>query len=81
MAYEQIEARDKLSATWRLLAEQMINLGYQRSDIFETMTAVGISFGLNDQNRAPPAEEDALELQLPRADWNFDRWGANVAVR
>jgi hypothetical protein len=81
MAYEQIEACDKLSATWRLLAEQMISLGYQRSDMFETMTAIGLSFGLNVQNRAPLAEEDAFELQLPRADWDFDRWGADVAVR
>ena len=33
MAYDQAKARENLSRLWRLLAEQMINLGYDPGDV------------------------------------------------
>jgi hypothetical protein len=74
MAYDHVTAREKLSTTWRLLAEQMIALGYDRADVIATLTGVGLSFGLElgapDEPRL--AEEDP-DPRLPRVVCDFGR--------
>jgi hypothetical protein len=73
MAYDKAKARDNLTTLWRLLAEQMIALGYDPGDVIATMTGVGLSFGL--EFSAPdeePSHEEGLDSRLPRAAWDFD---------
>jgi hypothetical protein len=55
-----VKAREKLSTTWRILAQQDDRARYDRGDVVATLTGVGLSFGLElgapDEPRF--AEED-----------------------
>jgi hypothetical protein len=63
MTYDIAEGRQKLSATWRLLAKQMVDLGYSPSDVAETMAGVALSWGL--QRDYSPAEDRAVQAEEP----------------
>jgi hypothetical protein len=84
MDYDRKEGRrKKLAVTWRLLATQMIDLGYDESDVFETMAGVALSLGAAGQASRPAEEEDGQvekpEPQLPRASWDFPSFSGRTA--
>jgi hypothetical protein len=83
MEYDRKEGRRKLAVTWRLLATQMIDLGYAESDVLETMAGVALSLGAGGQ-ASRPAEIGAQsgrkpEPQLPRATWDFPGFSGRTA--
>ena len=83
MHYDRKEGRRKLAVTWRLLAMQMIDLGYDESDVLETMAGVALSLGAAGQASRPAEEEDGQvekpEPQLPRATWDFPGFSGRTA--
>jgi len=85
MDYDRKEGRRKLAVTWRLLARQMIDLGYDESDVFETMAGVALSLGAAGQASRPAEEEEEdsqvekPEPQLPRATWDFPSFSGRTA--
>ena len=83
MDYDRKEGRRKLAVTWRLLAMQMIDLGYDESDVLETMAGVALSLGAAGQASRPAEEEDSQvekpEPQLPRATWDFPSFSGRTA--
>jgi Holliday junction resolvasome RuvABC DNA-binding subunit len=74
MTREQIGRREKLITAWRAFAQGLMNLGYDPSEVLETMATVARN-DLNESDQAAPRqvlqEEGRVDVRLPPATWDF----------
>jgi Holliday junction resolvasome RuvABC DNA-binding subunit len=75
MTPEQIFRREKLITAWRAFAQGLTNLGYDPSEVLETMATVARN-GPDESGQAAPKqavqEEGRMHLRLPPATWDFN---------
>ena len=77
MTREQIGRREKLITAWRAFAQGLTNLGYDPSEVFETMATVARN-GLNESDQAATRQavhEEGRVVRLPPATWDFNLKG------
>jgi hypothetical protein len=60
---DRIEVRKKLTAAWQATVKRLLDAGYEPSDVFETMAAVGLDRSMPDesQQRCSPLPEVVLD--------------------
>jgi hypothetical protein len=78
MTPEQIFRREKLITAWRAFVQGLTNLGYDPSEVLDTMATVARN-GLNESDQVAPKqsvqEERRVDVRLPPATWDFDLKG------
>jgi hypothetical protein len=78
MTPEQIFRREKLITAWRAFAQGLTNLGYDPSEVLETMATVARN-GLNETDQAAPrqtVQEGAHAPAAPTRDVGFQFEGS-----